>query len=133
MMQPTRTWEEYNPVKKKFCRTYVGYRKNPRRGNLFNGVKRRNLPIQIFDGMIKYGPMITEAIEFFDGVKIWLENGRHHRLDGPAIIWETYRPWYKWYINGEEYSFADWSEKNPDPKKLFLAQLKYASDEYVDS
>ena len=41
-----------------------------------------------------------ETIEIFEeiGRKEWHVNGKIHRTDGPAVIWETGRQ--EWWLNG---------------------------------
>ena len=40
------------------------------------------------------------AIEWYDGVKDWYQNGLLHREDGPASEWPD-GPYDYWYINGK--------------------------------
>jgi hypothetical protein len=46
------------------------------------------------------------AIELINGRKEWYINGKLHRLDGPAIEY-TYKE-NRWFIDGTEHSFEDW-------------------------
>lgn len=71
------------------------------------------------------------AIEYINGTKVWLFNGKHHRTDGPAIEWnDGDKEWYfngklhrvdgpaieygdgdkEYYLNGVEYSFEKWNK-----------------------
>ena len=38
------------------------------------------------------------AVEYYDGVKSWVVNGKSHRLDGPAIEWVGGNK--EWLVNG---------------------------------
>lgn len=49
------------------------------------------------------------AIERTDGDKHWLQNGLLHRLDGPAIEWANGDKSY--WIEGEYYYYNDWKQK----------------------
>lgn len=79
------------------------------------------------------------AVEHPNGSKDWYVNGKHHREDGPAVVWifGTYysfsrerllnserrrigQQWYingeqqlekQWYIDGERYSEKEWALK----------------------
>ena len=64
------------------------------------------------------------AILFKDGTKIWYKHGRRHRLDGPAYLGITFG--HQWYINGIEYTKADWDEKigKADKKKSAAIEKK---------
>ena len=42
------------------------------------------------------------AVEWFDGNKLWYQNGKLHRLNGPAVECAGGRK--RWYIEGVEYS-----------------------------
>ena len=48
------------------------------------------------------------AIEYYDGVKIWAENGKEHRLDGPSFI---YKDHLEFHINNKSYFEAKFAEK----------------------
>ena len=48
------------------------------------------------------------AIEFFNGGKIWEENGKMHRIDGPASYDHDN---HKFWINGKNYSKLVFAEK----------------------
>jgi len=49
------------------------------------------------------------AIEFPDGCKIWYRNNKMHRLDGPAA---EYKDGYKeWWIQGREYTEEEFHAK----------------------
>jgi hypothetical protein len=79
------------------------------------------------------------AIEFEDGLKEWLVNGKLHRVDGPAIVSSDGRKeWYingilhredgpavmdydgkvRWYLNGVRLSKEAWFELLPEDKKI---------------
>jgi hypothetical protein len=42
-----------------------------------------------------------------NGTKYWYQNGQRHRLDGPAIEWADGEKW--WYIEGKEYTEAQFN------------------------
>jgi hypothetical protein len=42
------------------------------------------------------------ACEYYDGSKDWYQNGKHHRLDGPAVEYSDGSK--EWWINGTKYS-----------------------------
>jgi len=42
------------------------------------------------------------AIEYANGDRFWLVDGRQHRTDGPAV--EYSNSYKRWYIDDEEYS-----------------------------
>ena len=42
------------------------------------------------------------AVERLDGSKAWYQNGKLHRLDGPAVEYPDGTK--MWYINGKQYS-----------------------------
>jgi len=49
------------------------------------------------------------AIEYSNGNKYWYLNGKRHRTDGPAC---EYPDGYKsWYLNGKRYSEEKYNEK----------------------
>ena len=54
------------------------------------------------------------AIEWADGGKEWLLNGKLHREDGPAIEWSCGRK--EWYLNGklhrEDGPAIEWADGN---------------------
>ena len=73
-----------------------------------------------------------ERIEYVNGTKYWLLNGKLHRTDGPAIEWANGgKEWYLngklhradgpaydflsgnkyWYLNGKEYSEKEFNEE----------------------
>jgi len=49
------------------------------------------------------------AIEWDDGTKAWYENGRLHRLNGPAYVTDTGTKEY--WINGVELTEEEWKER----------------------
>lgn len=56
----------------------------------------------------RYHRIGAAAIEYDDdGSKRWCENGRLHRLDGPAIDREVMKGWY---VRGVEYSEEDFDK-----------------------
>ena len=42
----------------------------------------------------------------WDETEYWYQNGKLHRLDGPAFIYDSEDP--GWFIKGEEYSKEEW-------------------------
>ena len=49
------------------------------------------------------------AIEYTNGVKIWVENGKENRLDGPSYHGKYQ---FQYYIDDICYSKKDFAEKN---------------------
>ena len=43
----------------------------------------------------------AELIIYDDGTKVWLLNGKWHRVDGPAVEWSNGGKC--WYLNGERH------------------------------
>jgi len=64
------------------------------------------------------------CIEFNDGTKGWIVNGRNHREDGPAVEYNDGDKY--WFLNDKEYSFEEWCNElnKTDEEKVFL-RLKY--------
>jgi hypothetical protein len=50
--------------------------------------------------------MLNGLVEFPSGTKIWHQNDKLHRIDGPAV--ERANGTKEWYINGKEYSFTNY-------------------------
>jgi hypothetical protein len=65
------------------------------------------------------------AIEYADGDMFWLVRDRFHRTDGPAIEWANGGK--NWYLNGEELTFDEWLDQNPDmtDEEKVMFKLKY--------
>jgi hypothetical protein len=59
------------------------------------------------------------AIEWNSGTKVWYLNGLCHREDGPAI--EYYDGSKSWWLNGEYYLEQDWQQ---EIIKIKLERLK---------
>lgn len=56
------------------------------------------------------------------GTREWVnKHGELHRIDGPACEPTYARP--TWWLNGEQYTFAEWLERTPltPIEKLYLA------------
>jgi hypothetical protein len=91
---------------------------------------------------------VEEIIESKFGYKAWYVDGRRHRTDGPAVIYDNGDEfWYarnqfhrtdgpavirhygehEWWINGDYFSFNEWLKESPlcDEQKAML-KLKYA-------
>ena len=49
------------------------------------------------------------AVERSDGSKCWLLHGKYHRTDGPAIGYSDGSK--SWYLNGKRYSEEKYNEK----------------------
>lgn len=50
------------------------------------------------------------AVEYANGTKVWMVNGRIHRTDGPAII--TYDGLSEWYEHGRQLSIEEVVARN---------------------
>ena len=48
------------------------------------------------------------AVIYSDGNALWYQNGQLHRTDGPAVI---YRDYLGWFIQGREYTAAEFIEQ----------------------
>jgi hypothetical protein len=55
------------------------------------------------------------AIEYSDGTKKWFFNGQLHRVDGPAIEWNDGDK--EWWLNGINYFQEEWFERLSDEDK----------------
>jgi len=64
------------------------------------------------------------CIEYDSGGKDWVVNGKSHREDGPAVIFDNGAKF--WYLNHVNYSFEKWCNElnKSDEEKIFL-KLKY--------
>jgi len=47
---------------------------------------------------------------YVDGAKIWYQNGKLHRLDGPAIEYASGNK--EWFIEGKELSEEEFNARN---------------------
>jgi hypothetical protein len=67
------------------------------------------------------------AIEFVNGTEIWYLNGKCHREDGPA--YEGFDGYKGWCLNGIRYDFQNYLKKLKEMGKsnedIFLIYLKY--------
>ena len=67
------------------------------------------------------------AGEWADGSKFWYQNGKRHRLDGPAI--ELACGEKCWYIEGKEYTEEEFNKiTNPrslEGKKVVIEGIEY--------
>jgi hypothetical protein len=65
------------------------------------------------------------AVEYENGTKFWYQNNERHRTDGPAVELPGGRN--HWYINGIKYDLNDWLElvNYTEPQKT-LMRLQYA-------
>ena len=61
------------------------------------------------------------AIEHADGSKFWYQNGKYHRLDGPAIEWADGSKF--WYIEGVKYSEAEFVAKTQPIREMTMQQI----------
>jgi hypothetical protein len=48
------------------------------------------------------------AVEHSDGSTEWWKNGVQHREDGPAVEWAADEDLKQWYLNGQEFSEAEY-------------------------
>jgi hypothetical protein len=67
------------------------------------------------------------AVEWANGDKKWYQNGKLHRLDGPAV--ECANGHKEWWIEGKRYTEKQFNEKvNPRPcvgKKVVVDGIEY--------
>jgi hypothetical protein len=50
------------------------------------------------------------AVEYWDGDERWLQNGKLHRLDGPAVEWKS--GYKEYWINGKRFdSQKSWQKE----------------------
>jgi len=49
-------------------------------------------------------------------------NGVRHRDDGPAVEWNS--GYTEWYLNGEDYTEAEFLAKTQPTKELTVAQIE---------
>jgi hypothetical protein len=62
------------------------------------------------------------AIELANGDKYWLQNGQYHRTDGPAIEWVDGTKEY--FIEDEEYTEEEFLKKTqPKIEELTIAEI----------
>ena len=61
-----------------------------------------------------------------EGHVFWSLNGALHRVDGPAIEWYSSDRWW-WFLNGVNYSFANWLSVNTEisAEHKVMLKLKY--------
>jgi len=62
------------------------------------------------------------AVEYANGEQSWYQNGLHHRLDGPAI--ECLNGEQSWFIEGVEYTEVEFNQKINPPKEMSVAELE---------
>jgi hypothetical protein len=69
------------------------------------------------------------AVEWNSGSKFWYKNGKNHREDGPAI--EYYEGSKEWYINGqfhrEDGPAIEWYDGN---KEWWINNKRYSEQEW---
>ena len=64
------------------------------------------------------------AIEWVDGSKYWFQNGKYHRLDGPAIEWVDGSK--EWFIEDECLTESEFNARiNPVELTLDEIALKF--------
>ena len=56
-----------------------------------------------------------------DGNKLWHLNNNLHRVDGPAIEWADGSK--EWYLNGVEYTEADWRKQTQKVKSPCVGKV----------
>ncbi len=62
------------------------------------------------------------AVEWANGDKSWFQNGQYHRLNGPAIEWVDGGK--EWWIKGEQLTRDQFNQRaNPKPVELTLDQV----------
>ena len=68
--------------------------------------------------------MKTYKVEVFDdcGDKYWFLNNKLHRKDGPAV--ECANGYTRWYLNGKEYTEAEFNAKMNPVKELSVADVE---------
>ena len=57
----------------------------------------------------------TGIAEYLDGTKLWLLNGKRHRIDGPAVEWSDGSKY--WYLNGKRHREDGPAIEYPDGAK----------------
>ena len=57
----------------------------------------------------KYHRTDGPAIEYASGDKAWYQNDKRHREDGPAVEWADGDK--EWYLYGVRYSFSEWCDE----------------------
>jgi hypothetical protein len=62
------------------------------------------------------------AVEKPDGTKYWYQNDKWHREDGPAV--ELANGSKYWYLNGKEYTRAEFKKKMSPVKELTVAEIE---------
>jgi hypothetical protein len=62
-----------------------------------------------------------QRVEYIDGSKYWYENGKRHRLGGPAIEHADGRK--EWWIDGEDYTEEEFLAKT-QTKELTVAEIE---------
>jgi hypothetical protein len=60
------------------------------------------------------------AVEYADGIKRWFLNDKLHREDGPAVEYTDGRAWY---LNGVEYSEAEWHKQTQKVKSPCVGKV----------
>jgi len=56
------------------------------------------------------------AMEYYNGSKYWFLNDKFHRTDGPAIELTSGTKSKYWFLNGVEYTEADWFKQTQKVK-----------------
>jgi hypothetical protein len=67
------------------------------------------------------------AIEWSDGSGWWYLNGHYHREDGPALEWTNGRKC--WYLNGIEYSEVQFNKKMNPAQKININGREFTVEE----
>jgi hypothetical protein len=62
-----------------------------------------------------------EVIVYNSGSKYWYLNNRLHRDDGPAV--ECSDGYNEWWLNGSEYTEAEWKDKLNPVKELSVKEI----------
>lgn len=58
---------------------------------------------------------ILEPTIWPDGTKVWRQDGKFHRIDGPAIEWS--HGGKEWYLNGEKHRVDGPATEWPDGRR----------------
>ena len=71
----------------------------------------------------KYHRLDGPAIEYANGYKVWYQNGKRHRLDGPAV--ECADGYKEWFQNGELHRLDGPAIEWADGSKYWFQNGKY--------
>ena len=57
-----------------------------------------------------------------NGRKVWYQNGKYHREDGPAIEYANGSK--EWFLNGKSYTEEEFLKKTSPIKELTVSELE---------